>query len=687
MNRHATLLAAALGTALAAVPSLRSQEHLELGKMWTFENPPLEYWKQVYDFQATPEWLDKVRLASLRMASGCSASFVSPKGLVMTNHHCVRDMVAQAAPKGKDWVKDGFVAKSMEEEVRLPNCVLQQLVATKDVTGLINEGVQGADSDSAVSQKRDANQRKVLADATSADPSHTHQVVKLFQGAMFMQYSYKMWSDVRLVVAPNLQAAHFGGDPDNFVFPRYCIDFSFVRCYENDKPVDSSAHHFKWCTSGLKENELVFVTGNPGNTNRLKTLAQLEYFRDVHLPIQLQGIDNQVAIYRKHMAKDPEFAKTALPRVLGLENSQKAIRGYLNGLLDKTLMDAKGKAEVAFQQKVHADAGLKAKYGQIWSRLAEIAAQRRAWQARSVFHTSGSSAILTRAVALARMVKKAGTAQELAVARQLASEPLKPSTEFGAEMLTDLLTRARQHLGKDDAFLNALLAGEEPARAVQGILKSKMYDDATVQQLLDGDEKGLKELDDRVMKAVLVLLPLMDEAQSTMKRLAEEENAQNALLGQALFACYGTKISPDATFTLRISDGVTAGYPCNGTLAPWRTTFHGLYARSAEFDNRYPFDLAAPWVAHKDRIDMTKSLDFVSTNDIIGGNSGSPTINAKAEVVGLIFDGNMEMLPNNYLYRSDLPRSVSVHVDAILESLNKVYDAAWVANELVGAGA
>ena len=679
MNRNATLL----GLALALGFSLRAQENLELGKMWTFENPPLEYWKEAHGFQASQEWLDKVRLSSLRMASGCSASFVSPKGLVMTNHHCVRDMVSQVSPRGKDWVKDGFVAKNMEDEVQLPGCVLQQLVAMKDVTAQINEGIKEGDSDADVSSKRDANQKKVVADAMAKDPAHFHQVTKLFQGAQFQLYSYKRWEDVRLVVAPNLQTSHFGGDPDNFVYPRYCIDFSFVRCYENGKPADSKSNYFKWCTTGIKDGDLVFVTGNPGQTNRLKTLAQLEVMRDVQYPIRLQELDNQIAIYHKFMAQDPQVEQQLRTQVLGLENSQKAFRGYLGGLQDPSLFAAKKKAEEAFQKKVMADPALKAKFGQVWAKLADIAAQQRIWAPRGKFYNPGNSAILTRAATIVRAVT-AKEEKDRKQAKQMATRPLPARSEMGKELLTDTLVRARQALGAEDEFLGALLGKETPAKALDGILASKLYDDETVKKLIAGDEQGLKDLNDRVLNAALVMLPVAERAQVEIAKLTAEENAQSALLGQALFACYGTKVSPDATFTLRIQDGVVKGYPYNGTLAPWRTTFYGLYARATEFDGRHPFDLAKPWVERKDRIDLTKSLNFVSTNDIIGGNSGSPIVTKDAEVIGLIFDGNMEMLPNNFLYRSDVPRSVSVHVDAMIEALTKVYDAQWIADELIG---
>lgn len=679
MKRNVLLL----GLALALAVPARAQENLELGKMWTFENPPLEYWKEAHGFQASQEWLDKVRLSSLRMASGCSASFVSPKGLVMTNHHCVRDFVSKISPAGKDWVRDGFVAKSMADEVQLPGCVLQQLVKMKDVTSVINKGVAAGDSDAVVSQKRAANEQELLAEMNSSDAAHTHQVTKLFQGAQFQLYSYKRWEDVRLVVAPNLQTSHFGGDPDNFVYPRYCIDFSFVRCYENGQPADSKSNYFKWCTSGIKEGDLVFVTGNPGQTNRLKTLAQLETMRDVQYPIRLQELDNQIAIYHKYMAQDADLEKQLRTQVLGLENSQKAFRGYLGGLRDASLFAAKKKAEEAFQKKVMADADLKTKYGQVWAKLGDIAAQMRVWLPKSRFHNPGNSAILSRAAAIVRAVSTKDEAERKA-ATQAARRPLPPRSELGKELLTDTLVRASEHLGADDPILAVLLGGQAPAKAVESILQSKLYDDATITKLLESDEKGLRELHDRVLDAALLLVPATERAQKEMARLLAEENAQAALLGQALFACYGTKVSPDATFTLRIQDGVVKGYPYNGTIAPWRTTFYGLYARNAEFDGAHPFDLAKPWVERKDRIDMTKSLNFVSTNDIIGGNSGSPIISKDAEVVGLIFDGNMEMLPNNFLYRSDIPRSVSVHVDAMIEALTKVYDAQWVADELRG---
>ncbi len=679
MRKHGSLFALALACAL----SLPAQENFELGRMWTFENAPLEHLKKTYGFEATPEWLDKVRLASLRMASGCSASFVSPKGLVMTNHHCVRGFVAGVSPKDQDWVKSGYYAKTPADEVRLPECVLQQLVAMKDVTSEINDGVQEGTDTATVARTRQKNHQRVLEDAKAKDSAHEHQIVTLFNGAQFQLYSYQRYDDVRLVCAPALQSAHFGGDPDNFVYPRYCLDFSFVRVYVDGKPADTKDHYFKWSAGGLKEGDLVFVTGNPGQTNRLKTLAQLEYMRDVQYPIRLQELDNQIEIYKKHMAKDPKLEQQLRTQVLGQENSQKAFRGFMTGLRDPQLMGIKAKAEAAFRAKIDADPALKAQYGDVWDRLAEIAAQRRELQPKTVFQTAGNSSLLNRALALVAAVSSKDSRAKSA-AMQAAQRSLPPRSALGVELLTDTLVRAQEHLGKDDPFLSVLLAGEEPKVAVESILKSRLYDDKLVEELAGGNLEALKAEKDRVLQAALVVMPLMGKNQALAQKLQAEEGVLGARIGQALFAVYGTKISPDATFTLRLADGVVKGYPCNGSLAPWRTTFYGMYARNVEFDNKHPFDLPQEWLDRKGSIDMSKPLDFVSTNDIIGGNSGSPVVDKNAHVVGLIFDGNIESLPNNFLFRDDIPRSVSVHTEAILEALLKVLDAAPLAEELRG---
>ena len=709
-TRRSRALARALFSALllasaplATAPKLWAQDNLELGKMWTFENPPLDYLQKTYGFRPSQEWLDAVRLASLRLDTGCSASFVSPQGLIMTNHHCVRDAIGKLSPAGQDWVKNGFYAKAMEDEVKIQGLRIRQLRGMQDITAGLNEGIDEAaiaaaagDEQQAqqVSRKRQSNLQKVLRRVREEQPELQHDPVALYNGAVIMLYSYKVYDDIRLVCAPHLQTAHFGGDPDNFTYPRWGIDFSFLRAYEDDQPADSKESYFRWSKLGPKEGELTFVTGNPGNTNRLKTLAQLQQMRDATYPIVLGTIDDRIAALEEYAKLGKAQEQDVQTEILSQQNAQKAYRGYLGGLQDEGLMAHKAQAEAAFKSKIEADPEAKAKYGSAWNELEQIAKEQTALEPLFRFQTPSFttrgpaySKQLEQAVLLVRATHPEVEEATRKRARQqaLAYSIVESEKEkvILPRMFVSHLTRAQKWLPPGDAFLDTLLKGRDPATVDKHLREnSKVNDKEFVKHLLDSGWEDVAAVDDAAIQAAIVLVPMMQANARAMQELQQKEAAHAARIGRALFAAYGTKVSPDATFTLRFSDGLVEGYPCNGTIAPWRTSFYSLYGRNAEFDNHHPFDLPAPWLERRDQVDMTKSVDFVSKNDIIGGNSGSPVINKEREVIGLIFDGNIEMLPNNFLYRDDVPRAVSVHVHAIMESLRKIYDADALADEL-----
>ncbi len=542
--------------------TLAAQPHEELGRMWTFEHMPLEWFKTAYDFEPTAEWVEKVRLSALRFGNGCSASFVSPRGLIMTNHHCARGNVAQVSPEGEDWLGDGHFATTAADEVKLPGLVVRQLVAMRDINDAMNDGVDALVDASARQAKLDANKAKVLAEAKAADDSLEHQVVALYQGGTYQLYSYKVYSDIRLVGTPHLQCAKFGGDPDNFTYPRFGLDYTFVRAWENDRPADTSKHYYKWKTAGPEENETVFIVGNPGSTGRLKSIAQMEYLRDLQYPALVAQFKAQLATLYKRSADDPERAKALRTQILSLENSRKAVQGYLDGLRNEKVMAVKRVAEEKARDGIARHEALQAKLGNPWGEL------------------------------------------ELLVARK-----------------------------------RAISAGKEK---------------------LSAEER---------------------------KALQDHEATLEKRIGEAFYGLYGTAISPDATFTLRISDGVVKGFDCNGTIAPWFTSLYGLYARHTEFGGKDDFALPQPWLDRMDRLDLRTPFNLVSTCDIIGGNSGSPMIDKNAEVVGLVFDGNIEMLGNNFVFTDEIARSVSVHPAIIIASLRHVYDAPHLADELEGKAA
>ncbi len=679
------LTAAFLLAAAFAAAAPRAQETLGLGKMWTFEKPPLGYLKEEYGFEPTQEWLDMLRLASLRFGDWCSASFVSPQGLIMSNHHCMRDNVAKASPPDQDLVKNGFYAKALEDELPLPDVTVQQLVGMEDVTERINAGIVDGDDLATIAKKRAENTEKVLAAAKEAKPGFTPQVVALHQGAIHQLYTYKVYDDVRLVCAPHLQTAHFGGDPDNFTYPRWSIDFGFCRAYEDGKPADTSKHYFKWHTAGAKENEVVFVTGNPGSTGRLLTYAQMETVRDAEYPMQLDFVDSQLEIVRKFVERVPQAEKQLKPTILNFENSQKAIRGYLSGLLDPKLMAEKQAAEAAFRAKVDADPDAKAKYGKAWDELAALSKRKLAAIPKVALQTPSYSAALQKGLAIVNATSPDASEEERAAARAQVDEiEIRASHPLYDPLLDNHLRLAAKWLGKDDPYVVAILGDKEPAQARMALVRTKLRQSAYVAELLEGGHEAVAKSDDVAIVAARTLAPMMRANQKLNEEIEALESVLGSQIGLALFKVYGDGVSPDATMTLRFADGRVKGYPYNGTLAPYRTTFHGLYARNLEFDGKHPFDLPQVWLDRKDAVDLTKSVCFVSTNDIIGGNSGSPVVDKELRVVGLIFDGNIEQLPNRFLYRDTVQRSVSVHTESIIQSLRKIYDAGRLADELEG---
>ncbi|MCC7065501.1 MAG: S46 family peptidase [Planctomycetes bacterium] len=676
---------------LSALAQGSSADTLALGKMWTFENPPLAYLEREYGFKPDQTWLDSLRLGALRLGERenpwCSASFVSPQGLIMTNHHCVREQVAQIQGEN-DWIKNGFAATDLTDEVAIPGLTVHQLVAQEDVTAKVGEGIAASDASEAVASKREANIKKIKDDADAAHPGFMHQVVSLYQGAVYQLYRYRVYDDLRLVLAVNLQAAHFGGDPDNFTYPRWSIDFSFVRAYENNKPADTSANYFRWRMEGAKENELVFVPGNPGQTNRQLTVAQLEAQRDVEYPIILDQLRTGIEILRPYTAQLPGLLTT----MLSWENSNKAITGMLDGLNTASLMERKKQHEQLFQAAVKASPELDSKFGKVWATLADLAKTHRELQPKVAFYSPSYSGVIERAVAMAKSFDATLSKEERTAAKDSAIGMEIRGNQITDALLLNHFERAAKWLPEKDPYLSAVagaLATDGPrdwAGSLRAIAKSSLRRKAFVQKMLEAEDGAdqFANSDDVGVAIGRVLWPLMRDIEKAQKANDSAIAVQGTLIGQALHAVYGNNVSPDATMTLRFSDGRVLGYDYNGTKAPWATSFYGLYGRAFEFGGVHPFDLAERWTAAEGRIDLQKKVCFASTNDIVGGNSGSCLVDKDLQVVGLIFDGNIESLPNDFYYTQDKARAVSVHTDAIVEALQKVYDMARIVEELRG---
>ena len=664
--------------------------------MWTFNNVPRAEIKKKYGFEVTDDWLKKVQLASVRFNSGGSGSFVSADGLVLTNHHIASDVLQKISNAENDYNKDGFYARTRDQEVKAPDLELNQLISIEDVTERVNHSVK-ADMSPA-----DANaaRRAAIADIEKESTEKTglrSDVVTLYQGGQYNLYRYKKYTDVRLVFAPEFAIAFFGGDPDNFMFPRYDLDMALFRVYENDKPLKVE-NYFKWSKEGAKEGELVFVPGNPGSTSRLNTVAHLEYLRDNGFPFVVKLLNREHDVLGRYRALGEEQARRAQEDFFSIENSLKAYRGELEGLQDKSLIAKKAAAEQTLRRTVAADPKKQKAYGDAWDNIAKGRASLKGYYKQYSLIGNGSgfnSELFSLARALVRLnvenaKPNAERLPEYTDARRGSLElslysPAPIYDDFEKVKLADSLAFMRDELGADDATVKIALGGKTPeARAAELIDGTKLKDVAYRKQLGSG---GVKAIEASTDPMIVLARSIDNEARALRKRYETEvqanERANYAKVSRALFDIVGTKLYPDATFTLRLSYGAVKGYMEQGKRVPAFTNFAGLYKRATAHGNKFPFELPPRWIEKKSALDMNTPFNFVSDNDIVGGNSGSPVINKNAELVGLIFDGNIQSLVGDFVFDETQNRAVSVDTRAMMVALRKLYGATEAADELM----
>jgi hypothetical protein len=670
---------------------------LELGTMWTFENPPTEYWQQRYGFVPSPQWLDHARLASVRYAEHCSASFVSPDGLVMTNHHCARQCIQDVSPPEPDFVTTGFLARTRMEERVCPDVHLDQLLDITDVTEQVRAATPAGATSQQIADAQAAAQQRIQQECAQRT-GYICQVVALYQGGQYQLYQYRRFAPVKLVWAPELQAGYFGGDPDNFTYPRYALDVTFLRAYEADgtTPVNTRDFHFRWSPQGAAENDVVFVTGNPGSTSRLITVAQLMYERSYRHPFIVSLLDGQRGMLHEIAAQGPDQERAVREQLFGVENSLKAFTGQLAGLQDTLLVAQKVAWERDFRRRVEADPQARV-YADVWSRMQDI--QQRKLDLNPLVNLSNAALVgaphLAIAGQLSGYLRAAGLPEEQRPAGfqgqrfdQVRAALLQPSPIPEAQAAAALalqLQLIRTWMPPHHPLLTLLLpADATPEEAARRLVHGSRIGDVAFRQLVLEAPTAADTIMDPLFRAGRMMDSIYNVVLPQWQALIAEETVQRERLGRALFAVFGTRFPPDATFTLRIADGVVSGYPYNGTLAPFRTTFYGLYARSAEFGNRFPWTLPPSFERHRADIDLGVPLNFVSTNDITGGNSGSPVLDREGRIVGIAFDGNIEQLPNEFVYRQLAGRTVNVHSAGIIEALRSVYQAQALVDELLG---
>jgi len=680
--------------ALFSLQSLQFTARADEG-MWPFNNIPRAEIKRKYGFDITDEWLRKVQLASVRFNNGGSGSFVSPTGLVLTNYHIVEDIVGEVSTPEKDLAKEGFVARSRSEEIKAPSLELNVLMSIEDVTARVNGAVQAGASDAEAFAARRKEITAIEGESTKATGLRS-DVVTLYQGGQYNLYRYKKYTDVRLVFVPEFQAAFFGGDPDNFNFPRFNIDMALVRVYENDQPVHP-ASYFKWSTAGAKEGDLAFVTGNPGSTSRLNTIAHLEELRDSSIPVVQRLLERREAMLKKYMAMGEEQTRQAQNELNSIQNSLKVYRGRIAGLKDQKLMLIKRMNEDKLRKSIAANPDRQKMYGDAWDAIAKAHRDYPSYiKQRRIFDQAGgfNTVLFDQARILVRLAAEsekpnAERLPEYTDSRRASLElglysPAPIHEDFEKLKLADSLSFMVELLGANDPLVKQVLNGKTPeARAVELIDGTKLKDVAYRKEIAAGGWKAIETSTD----PMIVLARTIDaRARELRKRFENEvtgvERTNYAKIARARFDTEGTKLYPDATFTPRLSYGTVKGYMENGRRVTPFTTLGGLYERSEKFKAEFPYNLPPRWIQKKSAVKLSTPFNFVSTDDIIGGNSGSPTINKNAELIGLIFDGNIQSLVGDYIYDESVNRAISVDSRGMLEVLRKIFDANEIADEL-----
>jgi hypothetical protein len=689
-------------TGLALCLAVRAEEGL-----WTFDNIPVARLKAKYGFAPDQQWLDHLRLSSLHWG-GASGSFISPDGLALTNHHVGRGSIARVSTKDKDYLKTGFVARTREEEIKIPGLSIRTLMQMENVTDKVNAAVKPGMKDGDAVKAREKALTD-LKDANSKKWSLSCDGVTFYEGGEYWVYGYKVHTDVRLVAAPEIQLAMFGGDFDNFTYPRHELDFSLFRVYENDKPYKPT-HFLKWSQEGVKNNELTFVSGHPGRTSRAWTHAQMMFQRDFAAPIAIKNQERQRATLLDYSAKSEENARAVTTRLLGLENSLKAAKGYYNGLVDKAAMDRIKKAEDELRAKVAKDPALQASAGQSWTKITQALKGRQGWYKDATFVDGTGIAPLGQALNLLRFVEESAKPAEKRAPEYNTPEKLtalrrrlegggggqrgaaaEPNPALDTLLVAATLKLAKEELPATHPFLLAALNGKSPEEAAKLLVEGTQLNDAAARKaLLDGGAKAIAESRDPVVVLARKLAPLSAKLRKVRDDYTAVMTEQAARIAKARFKVYGKTTFPDANSTLRLGFGPVATYPASGTLVQPFTTFGGLFDRYDGWGGNKAnvhggaWTLPQRWLDAKGSLDLSVPLNFAHSVDTIGGNSGSPIVNTRGEIVGLLFDGNYEGLPSQYFYDEKVNRSVSVDVRGIVEGLTKVMNAPHIVKEILG---
>lgn len=685
-SRFTAVVVLCLGSMSLLPAAVRADEG-----MWTYDHPPLKQLEERYGFKPDPAWFDHLRLSSA--STGASASFVSAEGLILTNHHVTLGYVQRLSTPEHNFVRDGFYARTLAEEIPIPGASVSVVQSVEDVTDRVNAAVKPGATAAQAQEQRDKAVAALEAECLKST-GLKGDVVTLFGGSKRALYRSKEYTDIRLVFTPELAAAFFGGDDDNFCYPRYDLDMSFVRAYEGGKPAKIE-HYLHANPKGASDGDLVFVSGNPGRTERLLTVAMLDYQREFVFPSMLQRLKERRALLKAYGQKGPEQARRARTYLYFMENSIKAREGEFRGLNDPVLMNRKLEAETALRAAV-AKAPALASYGQAWMDLEQAQAWARAHDKDRQFKMGlGDRGLMGTALLLVRYAKEITKPDaerlpgfhdaDLPDRLRMLTSPGPVYKDMEELTLTDELNHAVAGLGPEDPYVKSLLGGKTPEVLVKEAVEGTRLDDVTFRkELLKNGGKAILSSQDPMIVLALRAEPTLRETRKLFRDHVEAvEGAALTQVAKAGFAVYGESVYPDATGTLRLAFGKVAGYPFATTLVPPFTTFYGLYDRAYGFGQKGDFAIPPRTAARRESLDLSTPLNLVCTADITGGNSGSPLVDREGRLVGLVFDGNMQSHPNTFVYDETQARCVAVDIRGILESLRKLYDAGPLAEELV----
>lgn len=657
--------------------------------MWLFNDLPHDLLESRYQFRATDEWAQHLMLSSVRFNSGGSASFVSSRGLVLTNHHVASDTLQKLSTPERNLIENGFLAGSLADEIPAPDLELNQLVSIEDVTAQVNAAVRTDMSPADAAKARREVMSKLEQESLAATGLRS-DVITLFGGEKYHLYRYKKYTDVRLVWAPETKAAFFGGDADNFEFPRYCLDVTLFRVYENGEPAKIE-HFLKYGAAGVQEGDLVFVSGNPGRTQRIFTLAALQYLRDHRLPYVLNYLRRLEILLQQYSYGGEEQKRRARNILFSIQNSRKAYTGMLQGLQNPEFLAAKAETEAGILELLRSKPELR-ELASAWDEVAAVQQERKALLGLTAsFSRMSDLYSVAETLVLMSAEDQRPSEQRLRPFRDSNRESLEQELYSPAPIYPDLETTLLgdqlalfvETRGGNDPLVQQLLDGKSPLdRAATAIASSKLMDVEARRKLAQGGAAALQNSTDGLIRMAQLLEPEYRRLQELNDALDERERQAYARISKAIVAVQGTATYPDATFTLRLSYGAVKGYTEGSEQIPFFTNFAGAYAHEAAHNSELDWVLPASWHAARERINLETPLNFVCTCDIIGGNSGSPVVNRAGELVGIIFDGNIQSLTGDYFYSDQQARAVAVHAAALVESLRKIYGAGSLADEL-----